>query len=122
MAWTSFVSTTLSSYLLVLLGLTHIVKYNFYKLLNEVILPLFLVNGKYRSSVESFDFKENCWLPVTPMNQARAYSTAVSLDGNLYVIGGVYEKTDLHTVEKYDPSIEAWCQVASLQKCKGINY
>lgn len=83
---------------------------------------IFAANGKCRSSVECFNFKTKTWSPVTPMKHARKHATAVVLDGSLYVAGGLYEKKDLCTIEKYNPSMESWEQVATLRNSKGIQF
>ncbi|XP_067311579.1 kelch repeat and BTB domain-containing protein 11 [Pseudorasbora parva] len=52
------------------------------------------------------------WSEVRPMNQARSQLKLVSMDGNLYAIGGEC----LFTVEKYDPRMDRWMAVAPLPK------
>uniref|UniRef100_A0A8C1N2F0 Kelch repeat and BTB (POZ) domain containing 11 n=1 Tax=Cyprinus carpio TaxID=7962 RepID=A0A8C1N2F0_CYPCA len=52
------------------------------------------------------------WSEVRPMNQARSQLKLVSMDGNLYAIGGEC----LFTVEKYDPRMDRWMSVAPLPK------
>ncbi|TRZ01889.1 hypothetical protein DNTS_014853 [Danionella cerebrum] len=52
------------------------------------------------------------WGEVRPMNQARSQLKLVSMDGNLYAIGGEC----LFTVEKYDPRMDRWTSVAPLPK------
>ncbi|XP_077095670.1 kelch repeat and BTB domain-containing protein 11 [Siphateles boraxobius] len=52
------------------------------------------------------------WSEVRPMNQARSQLKLVSMDGNLYAIGGEC----LFTVEKYDPRMDRWTAVAPLPK------
>ncbi|KTG05323.1 hypothetical protein cypCar_00040977 [Cyprinus carpio] len=52
------------------------------------------------------------WSEVRPMKQARSQLKLVSMDGNLYAIGGEC----LFTVEKYDPRMDRWTAVAPLPK------
>ncbi|XP_016124561.1 kelch repeat and BTB domain-containing protein 11-like [Sinocyclocheilus grahami] len=52
------------------------------------------------------------WSEVRPMSQARSQLKLVSMDGNLYAIGGEC----LFTVEKYDPRMDRWMAVAPLPK------
>ena len=54
---------------------------------------------------------------------SRHSSSAVVLDGQLYVIGGLTLKDgkekNLDIVEKFNPVTEEWCLVSSLRKCNG---
>uniref|UniRef100_A0A4W5K7D4 Kelch repeat and BTB domain containing 11 n=1 Tax=Hucho hucho TaxID=62062 RepID=A0A4W5K7D4_9TELE len=54
----------------------------------------------------------NRWSEVRPLNQARSQLKLVSMEGNLYAIGGEC----LFTVEKYDPRTDRWTTVAPLPK------
>jgi len=55
------------------------------------------------------------WAFVEPMGTARESAAAASLDGLLYVAGGMgADGTGLHTVERYSPASDTWEAVASM--------
>ena len=95
------------------------------------------VGGFYvvsQASVECFNFSTNQWTRLPSMNTGRAYSAAVELNNELYVIGGginnnssssVEEETETfleftmkvhNSVEKYNLVTNMWVKVDSLQK------
>ena len=59
------------------------------------------------------------------MKYPRHSSSAVVLDGQLYVIGGLTFKdgrdTNLNIVEKFNPVTEKWCLASNLRSCNGKN-
>ena len=69
--------------------------------------------------MECYNFKTNTWHTLSRMKYPRYNAVAVTLDGNLYVLGGNYRGKDLKVVEKYNPITEEWRVVSSLRKCKG---
>ncbi|XP_077396184.1 kelch repeat and BTB domain-containing protein 11 [Festucalex cinctus] len=68
--------------------------------------------GRVSDKVFCYNPKTNNWAEIRPMTQARAQLKLVSMDGNLYAIGGEC----LFTVEKYDPRMDRWTAVAPLPK------
>lgn len=68
--------------------------------------------GKVSDKVFCYNPITNSWSEVRPLNQARSQLKLVSMDGNLYAIGGEC----LFTVEKYDPRMDRWTTVAPLPK------
>ncbi|XP_071774284.2 kelch repeat and BTB domain-containing protein 11 [Centroberyx gerrardi] len=68
--------------------------------------------GKVSDKVFCYNPITSRWSEVRPLNQARAQLKLVSMDGNLYAIGGEC----LFTVEKYDPRMDRWTTVAPLPK------
>uniref|UniRef100_A0A8C6SDK4 Kelch repeat and BTB (POZ) domain containing 11 n=1 Tax=Neogobius melanostomus TaxID=47308 RepID=A0A8C6SDK4_9GOBI len=68
--------------------------------------------GKVSDRVFCYNPITNRWAEVRPMSQARAQLKLVSMDGNLYAIGGEC----LFTVEKYDPRMDRWTAIAPLPK------
>ncbi|XP_010877467.3 kelch repeat and BTB domain-containing protein 11 [Esox lucius] len=68
--------------------------------------------GKVSDRVFCYNPVNNRWSEVRPLNQARSQLKLVSMEGNLYAIGGEC----LFTVEKYDPRTDRWTPVAQLPK------
>ncbi|TSS85053.1 Kelch repeat and BTB domain-containing protein 11 [Bagarius yarrelli] len=68
--------------------------------------------GKASDKVFCYNPITDRWNEIRPMNQARSQLKLVSMDGFLYAIGGEC----LFTVEKYDPRMDRWTNVAPLPK------
>lgn len=68
--------------------------------------------GKVSDKVFCYNPITNRWSEIRPLKQARSQLKLVSMDGNLYAIGGEC----LFTVEKYDPRVDRWTTVAPLPK------
>lgn len=68
--------------------------------------------GKVSDKVFCYNPVTNRWSEIRPLNQARSQLKLVSMDGNLFAIGGEC----LFTVEKYDPRVDRWTMVAPLPK------
>jgi hypothetical protein len=71
------------------------------------------------SSSSTRDFEWGAWIAVAPMSTARRYAAAASLDGCLYVAGGMpdmcFDRRDgLSVVERYSPASDSWEEVASM--------
>ena len=61
-------------------------------------------NSNPSTTVEAYDPSSNTWTNVAPMNVAREDLAAVTLNGNLYALGGDANGT----VEAYDPTSNTW--------------
>ena len=74
--------------------------------------------GRTVNSLERYDASTNEWEEeaVAPMPTARTYVCTAVLDGKLYAAGGEIEANGApsNLVERYDPSTNAWKEVAPL--------
>jgi len=61
----------------------------------------------YRVDVQPIGF-EDLWSKITAMPTGRAYATAATVNGKIYVMGGRNSKGDLDLVEQYDPVADTW--------------
>jgi N-acetylneuraminic acid mutarotase len=52
--------------------------------------------------------KNNSWVELAPMPTKRSGVAAVSVDGNVYVMGGEKISGSFSTLEKYDPQSDNW--------------
>ncbi|CAK8681042.1 unnamed protein product [Clavelina lepadiformis] len=84
---------------------------------------LFVMGGlssdaKIQNSVECYD--GTFWKLVSPMHEARYNFVAVVVHGQIFAVGGLAQNKEniepCLTVERYDPSTNIWCHVASLIK------
>ncbi len=69
------------------------------------------------TSVIMYEFEPSGegWAYKTPATTPRAYSVSGVVDGEIYVIGGAYSKTEISdVVEMYDPETDAWQSRQSL--------
>ena len=78
-------------------------------------------NG-YLSSVEQYDPATNAWEAVAPLPSARRDHAMAVLDGKLYAVGGFNRNGGhnnyLSSVERYDPSLNAWEAVAPMASAR----
>ena len=74
--------------------------------------------GKYLSSVEVLSVTEILskgeWKHMEQMQKARAQFTAVSCHNAIYAIGGYSSKKTMKSVKKYDPEVDKWSYVSSM--------
>ncbi|EDO48272.1 predicted protein, partial [Nematostella vectensis] len=83
---------------------------------------IYAIGGKdecFHQSVERFDPKTNTWSLVAPMKRRVKLVGTTSLNGNLYVIGGIEfgsesSRRRCDTVQKYDPTTNVWSLVAPI--------
>jgi N-acetylneuraminic acid mutarotase len=72
--------------------------------------------------VEVYSLSWGDWRQEASMLQARSHHGAASLNGNLYVGGGITNCGDSHCqtekVEKYSPSTKTWSQVSPMCKAR----
>ena len=74
-----------------------------------------LSSGTTLSSVERYDPAANAWEEIAPMPTARQNPGVGVLDGKLYVVGGVGDRSELlNTVVRFDPAKNAWEDVAPI--------
>jgi hypothetical protein len=73
------------------------------------------------SSMSRYDASSEQWSVASPMATRRSSFSACSMEGELYVVGGLGVtdlisgfREDLISVEKYSPSSDTWSSVASL--------
>jgi N-acetylneuraminic acid mutarotase len=65
-------------------------------------------------TVEEYDPAANAWRERSPMPTPRNHTTAGTVNGKIYVIGGrvgaafISAATDISVVEEYDPSTDKW--------------
>ncbi len=62
----------------------------------------------------SFAEDPNTWVEKAPMSIGRAYHQVVTLNGKIYVLGGINQSTTLNSVEEYDPETNKWTAKASM--------
>ena len=77
---------------------------------------LFCIGGNVSGyPAERYDSSVNTWFPLKSFQQTIKFCTVVTFQGLLYVIGGL-DKDDnrLNTVQRYNPDINMWQEVASL--------
>ncbi|KAL3919943.1 MAG: hypothetical protein SGPRY_005447, partial [Prymnesium sp.] len=73
------------------------------------------------SSVERYDPSLNLWSAVAPMRKERAFFGMATLDGKLYVAGGISSEEYLSSAEVYDPSSNSWAPIAPLQAARAFH-
>lgn len=62
-----------------------------------------------------YDAVHDVWSFVADMVEGRCYSSFVTVDGAMYAVGGYsYSSHQLASVERYDPSLNAWSLVAPM--------
>ncbi|GBN21203.1 Kelch-like protein 10, partial [Araneus ventricosus] len=62
-----------------------------------------------------FDMLVEICLPMTPIFQTRCQYAVVSLNGFIYVLGGVFDDfNEIGDIERFDPSTEEWELVSSM--------
>ncbi len=65
-------------------------------------------------TVEEYDPQSNTWRERSPMPTPRNHTTAATVNGKIYVIGGrvgaafIGLATDISVVEEYDPATDKW--------------
>ena len=83
--------------------------------------------GGWLSSVERYDPALDAWEAVAPMATARDSLGLAVLDGKLYAVGGYHDDDGLHgspqlsSVERYDPTLDAWEAVAPMAEARAAH-
>ena len=72
------------------------------------------------SSVELYDFVDESWAHLPPLQTARRNVAVVALEGILYAMGGIDQNNkDLASVERFNFDACRWENAASLSHCRG---
>ena len=83
-------------------------------------------DGYCLSSVERYDPAVDAWEAVAPLTLARFGAGVAALEGKLYAVGGYYEAAEVerpaHSVERYDPSSNAWEEVAPMATARAFPF
>ena len=64
-----------------------------------------------QDSVEIYDVRTDSWRYVANMEASRAYGAAVTVDGNVYALGGMRNAHHNEVVERYDGSSDSWHKI-----------
>ena len=88
---------------------------NVFNIPDTEVLPESIPNTEPSDDDYQLVNAENSVTTVQSMNNARAYSQAVTLNGKIYVIGGIGS----NSVERYDPLTDTWTNVASMNMARG---
>ncbi|MGH2425127.1 MAG: Kelch repeat-containing protein, partial [bacterium] len=76
--------------------------------------------GGVSAAVEEYDVSANTWRRVAPLPAALHHTTASSLGGKLYVVGGFTGGWEgVNSVYEYDPAGNAWRTRASMPTARG---
>ncbi len=77
--------------------------------------------GVVLDSVEEYDPATNRWRFATPIPEALHHSSAASINGVVYLIGGYRTLSFIPTdsVYRYEPGLDRWTKVASLPAPRG---
>ena len=58
--------------------------------------------------MEVYDARKDAWRDVAPMQENRAYGSAVTVDGAVYAVGGMQSDFHNEIVETYDHVSDSW--------------
>ena len=83
-----------------------------YELLGEVGKQHFRSEAPRR--IDSVWYPDLTWMDKGHLNQPRAYHVVVTVDQNMYAIGGIYESQWLSSAEAYDAPSDSWTYVAPM--------
>ena len=64
-----------------------------------------------QDSVEIYDVRKDVWRYVANMEASRAYGAAVTVDGNVYALGGMRDAHHNEVVERYDSASNSWHKI-----------
>jgi actin-binding protein IPP len=65
-------------------------------------------------SVDCFDLFHQEWMPQTSLHIARSSHGAVTLNGQIYVVGGESNSLIFDSAESFDPSSSKWTMIPSM--------
>lgn len=66
------------------------------------------------STVEAYNPATDKWIQKADMPTPRMGTSAAAVDGKIYVVGGLSNKTPLSTVEVYNPATDKWTKKADM--------
>lgn len=64
-----------------------------------------------QDSVEIYDVRTDSWRYVASMEASRAYGAAVTVDGNVFALGGMRDTQHNEVVERYDGGTDSWQKI-----------
>lgn len=64
-----------------------------------------------QDSVEIYDARMDSWQYVACMEASRAYGAAVTVDGNVFALGGMRDTQHNEVVERYDGATDSWHKI-----------
>ena len=64
-----------------------------------------------QETAEIYDVRTDSWRYVASMGDSRAYGAAVTVDGNVYALGGMRDQQHNETIERYDSTADSWHKV-----------
>lgn len=67
--------------------------------------------GTLQDSVEIYDVRTDSWRYVANMEASRAYGAAVTVDGQVYALGGMRDAHHNEVVERYDSASNTWHKI-----------
>uniref|UniRef100_A0A670KPB9 Uncharacterized protein n=1 Tax=Podarcis muralis TaxID=64176 RepID=A0A670KPB9_PODMU len=65
--------------------------------------------------VERYNPLEDRWTPCPPLKTCRENLGCVTFQGNIYVVGGRDDLTELCSVERFDPLANEWSVVTPMK-------
>ena len=71
-------------------------------------------------TVERYDVDADKWSPVAAMNVQRGGVGVAALEKYLYAVGGNDGTSSLDSCERYDPILNKWILVASMQHRRSV--
>lgn len=69
---------------------------------------LYLVGGETTDSHDTLVLEGGTWKRAAPVPTPRHHLAAAAVDGTVLAVGGRHDGENLATVERYDPSADAW--------------
>ncbi|MGH8923813.1 MAG: Kelch repeat-containing protein [Acidimicrobiia bacterium] len=70
------------------------------------------------TSLFAFDPANDSWEILADMRQSREHTTAVALEGKLWVLGGRWGREMLSAVEIFDPAIGTWARGPAMSEAR----
>ena len=64
-----------------------------------------------QDSAEIYETRMDSWRYIASMEASRAYGAAVTVDGNVYALGGMRDAHHNEVVERYDSAKDCWHKI-----------